>query len=119
MTKIEFIHQAIIGMASKLVDSTGSIDGAYRSNIVTEACKLAEEAEKHGCYFDDENINTSLENIDSSLEKINDTLETIEEDLCGENGCGDGAINSIATNLEKLDDIYDILKTHSNVYAMT
>ena len=111
MTKIEFIHQAIISMAGKLVDSTGSIDGAYRNNIVTEACKLANEAERHNALFDDENVN-------DSLEKISDLLEAIEGDLCGDDGCGDGAINSIATNLEKLDDIYDILKTHSSVLAM-
>ena len=98
-------------MAGKLVDSTGSIDGAYRNNIVTEACKLANEAERHNVLFDNENVN-------DSLEKISDTLDAIEGDLCGDDGCGDGAINSISTNLEKLDDIYDILKTHSNVLAM-
>lgn len=53
MTKIEFIHQAIISMAGKLVDSTGNIDGAYRNNIVTEACKLANEVERHSIFFDD------------------------------------------------------------------
>ena len=111
MTKFEFIHQTIVSMAGKLVDSTGSIDGAYRNNLVTEACKLANEVERHNVLFDNETVN-------DSLEKISDTLETIEGDLCGDDGCGDGAINSIATNLEKLDDIYDILKTHSNVLAM-
>lgn len=110
MTKIEFIHQTIIGMASKLVDSTGSIDGAYRNNIVTEACNLANEVERHNVLFDNENVN-------DSLEKISDTLEAIEGDLCGDDLCGDGAINSIATNLEKLDDVCENLKTLIGVLA--
>lgn len=54
MTKTEFIHQAAISMASKVIGTDGTTDNNDWNHVVIEAEALAEELEAQ-CYgFDDD-----------------------------------------------------------------
>ena len=52
MTRTEFIHQAVISMASKVIGTNGMTDGGEWDNMVREADELASKVEEEGYEFD-------------------------------------------------------------------
>ena len=50
MTKRDFVQQAIIAMASKVIGTNGVTDGGEWSNIVREADELVKIVEKESNY---------------------------------------------------------------------
>lgn len=106
MTKTEFVQRAAISMASKVIGTDGTTNNRDWNHVVLEAEALADELEEQ-CYgFDDESINGHLSDIVACL-------EAIEDDLCGEDECGSGVLNSIGVSLEKLEkmEVLDDIKT--------
>lgn len=54
MKKEEFIQQAVISMASKVIGQNGITDSGDWENMVDEAEDLANIVEEHGYGFDEE-----------------------------------------------------------------
>ena len=52
MTRTEFIHQACISMAGKVIGTNGVTDGGEWGNMVREADELASKVEEEGYEFD-------------------------------------------------------------------
>ena len=51
MTRTEFIHQAVISMASKVIGANGVTDAGDWENMVREAEDLADIVASVGCRF--------------------------------------------------------------------
>lgn len=51
MTRTEFIHRAVISMASKVIGSNGTTDSGEWVNVVCEADELADVIAAHGYGF--------------------------------------------------------------------
>jgi hypothetical protein len=51
MTRKEFIQQAVISMAGKVIGSSGVTTSGVWANVVNEADKLADKLESHGYEF--------------------------------------------------------------------
>ena len=52
MTRTEFIHQAVISMASKVIGTDGTTDYREWDNVLNEAETLASKAKEKGYEFD-------------------------------------------------------------------
>ena len=80
MTKAEFIHQAIISMAGRVIGTNGITDYDDWGHVVSEAEQLADTVERESTALFDSEGDTPLERIADAVEAIRNAVAGYDDD---------------------------------------
>ena len=80
MTKAEFIHQAIISMAGRVIGTSGITDYDDWEHMVSEAEQLADTVERESTALFDSEGDTPLERIADAVEAIRNAVAGYDDD---------------------------------------
>ena len=79
MTRAEFIHQAIISMAGRVVGTDGTTEARDWEHVVNEAEELADTVERESAALFDSEGDTPLERIADAVEAEKRLDERVRE----------------------------------------
>ena len=80
MTRAEFIHQAIISMAGRVVGTDGTTEARDWEHVVNEAEELADTVERESAALFDSEGDTPLERIADAVEAIRNAVAGYDDD---------------------------------------